>query len=338
MGGGSAADGVGAAGGAGAAGKVGGGAGMGAVAPLGTFAIASTARGNCALDASGAVQCWGSSPNVWPVPAGAFVELHASIDAMCAIRADRTVACFDPPDGSVSGITSVAPTGKVRSLALQRGALCGVDDSGQVFCNSAYTELKAPAGEMFSQVSVGVHLACGIRVADDSVTCWGFAGDAACSVQIPAAGQLMAPAGAFAGISSGFYSTCGLDKTGAVSCWGAGKATDDATAMCMGSPYNLGQAAAPPGAFLSVAVGANHSCGVKTDGTVACWGAGTADVGCPDTGVDCRQSRPPAGTFAQVSVGNLHSCAITADRKVQCWGYPGADAGDGRLVPPMVFQ
>jgi alpha-tubulin suppressor-like RCC1 family protein len=325
---------------AGSAGRAaGGGAGSGNGAPLGDNAIVSTARGNCVLDNEGLVQCWGYQPNVWSPPSGAFVELRASIDSVCAIRADRTFACFDPPTGSVSGTSDLLPTGKVRDLDLARGTVCGVDDAGQAFCNSIFNEMTVPTGESFSRVSVGTEFACGLRVVDGSIMCWGYGGDATCSAQIPDAGQLIAPTGAFSFLSSGFLSNCALNNEGAISCWGAGKSSDDPAAMCMGSIYNVGQAAPPPDKFQSVRIGVNHACGVKSDGTIACWGAGTADVGCPDTGSDCRQSRPPAGTFAQVSVGNLHSCAITADRKVQCWGYPGAGAtGDGRLEPPVVFQ
>lgn len=314
----------------------GGGAGAGTVTPVGKFDLASAERENCALDNAGAIQCWGDAPNPWQVPAGQFVELHASSDAFCAVRADRTVTCFDPPNGSISGVAQLVPSGKVRTLSLHRGALCGVDDSGQAFCNSAYTELKPASGLMLSQLSVGWDLACGIQASNSAITCWGYGGDAACSAKIPDEGQLLPPTGAFVNISSSLYSTCAVGRAGAVSCWGAGKGAADTASRCN---FNFGQAAPPAGQFASVAVGENHSCGVKTDGTLACWGAGTADVACGDTGDDCRQSRPPAGTFVQATVGGHHSCAITAERKVQCWGYPGTSAaGDGRLVPPAAFQ
>ena len=224
-------------------------------------------------------------------------------------------------------------------LALERGALCGVDETGQTFCNSDYPDFAVPSGEEFSQLSVGGLFACGIRLENGSIICWGFPGDSVCVSHTPAAGQLVAPTGDFVSISSGFYSSCALDKTGAVSCWGAGTATDDPAELCMGSTFNLGQAAPPTGTFRSVKVAANHACGVKTDGTIACWGAGTSDEDCPGASANCRQSRPPVGMFEQVSVGNLHSCAITAERKVQCWGYPGAGAtGDEQLTPPVEFQ
>jgi len=314
--------------------------GAGPTTPIGDYAVASTRRGSCALDGTGVIQCWGHQPDPWTIPSGAFVELHGAVEFICAIRADRTVTCFDAPrpsGGNPSGVAALVPKGKVQTLTVDAGTICGTDDTGRAFCNSAYDLLDVPAGEDLSRVSVGSFFACGIRTANDTVTCWGNSGgDADC--KIPALGQLLAPAGAFAAIWSSSYSSCALDKTGAVSCWGAGEAADDPTELCGGKAYNHGQSAPPSGTFRLLGVGATNACGIKTDGAVACWGAGTTDE-CQDIGDNCRQSRPPPGVFEQISVGNYHSCAMTADRKVQCWGYPGSGpTGDGRLAPPGVFQ
>ena len=61
--------------------------------------------------------------------------------------------------------------------------------------------------------------------------------------------------------------------------------------------------------FVSVSAGYRHSCGLRTDATIACWGNnlhGKSDV--------------PAGTFAAVSAGERHSCAIRTDQTIVCWG------------------
>ena len=46
-----------------------------------------------------------------------------------------------------------------------------------------------------------------------------------------------------------------------------------------------------------MSAGARHTCGVRTNGALACWGAN--DVG---------QATPPAGTFTAVSAGGDHTC------------------------------
>ena len=48
----------------------------------------------------------------------------------------------------------------------------------------------------------------------------------------------------------------------------------------------------PPGEFVSVSAGLGHTCGVRTDGSVECWG-----------GDEWGQSTPPPGEFASVSAG-----------------------------------
>jgi hypothetical protein len=65
----------------------------------------------------------------------------------------------------------------------------------------------------------------------------------------------------------------------------------------------------PAGTFTSVSAGQNIVCGVKTDGTIACWG--TVD-----------SSEVPAGTFTSVSVGRDGDvCGVKTDGTVACWYY-----------------
>ncbi len=311
-------------------------AGAAASGGLGAHAIASTRGHTCALDDAGTIHCWGLEETPWQIPTGAFVSLHSSTDAFCAIRADHTVACFDPP-GSTSGLLAYAPQGKLLDLVLSRGFFCGIDEDGAALCDwsaSFASDLSVPPGETFTALSAGYHFACGIRAEDGSVQCWGDEGAEPC-VLGPAAGQLAAPPGRFVAISSRSYSSCAVEENGAVQCWGAGEAGDDPAASCGDILHNYGQSVPPEGSFQTVSVASFHSCGVRTDGSLACWGAGTGDE-CPDVGVHCRQSQPPAGVFAQVSNGTFHSCAMTAERKVQCWGYD--TDGDGRTMPPAVFQ
>ena len=82
----------------------------------------------------------------------------------------------------------------------------------------------------------------------------------------------------------------------------------DDTITCWGG-NNDGQADAPTGAFKTVSAGPIHSCGLRADDTITCWGdnwAGQADA--------------PIGAFKTVSVGGSHSCAVRADDTITCWG------------------
>jgi hypothetical protein len=65
------------------------------------------------------------------------------------------------------------------------------------------------------------------------------------------------------------------------------------------------------GCWVDITVGRNHSCAVKTDGSVTCWGS-DAD----------GQSTPPTGSnFVQISAGYRNTCALDGTTKqVSCWG------------------
>ena len=82
----------------------------------------------------------------------------------------------------------------------------------------------------------------------------------------------------------------------------------DGSITCWGD-NEVGQASSPAGSFVSVSAGRFHSCGVRSDGSVACWG-------------DDRYGRatPPAGSFVSVSAGWLHTCGLRSGGSVACWG------------------
>ncbi|MDE0709715.1 MAG: S-layer homology domain-containing protein [bacterium] len=82
----------------------------------------------------------------------------------------------------------------------------------------------------------------------------------------------------------------------------------------------------PPdeGDFTAVAVGWDHSCGLRRDRTVTCWG---------DNGKG--QAAPPDGEFVAVAAGRSHTCGIDARQEIVCWGWDGrgaTEAPEGRFI------
>ena len=73
----------------------------------------------------------------------------------------------------------------------------------------------------------------------------------------------------------------------------------------------------------SISAGWDHTCEVKTDGTVACWGSDRQG-----------QATPPEGYFASVSVRRGwyrgHTCGVRTDGAVVCWG----NDTHGHATPP----
>ena len=91
----------------------------------------------------------------------------------------------------------------------------------------------------------------------------------------------------------------------------------DGSVACWGW-NNHGQATPPAGEFASVSAGEYHTCGVRRDGSVACWGWNSHG-----------QATPPAGEFASVSAGRYHTCEVKRGGSVACWG----DNRSGQATP-----
>ncbi len=85
------------------------------------------------------------------------------------------------------------------------------------------------------------------------------------------------------------------------------------------------------GSFASVSAGWRHTCGVKTDGSVVCWGS-SADF----FGNVVGQTAPPQGSFRSVSAGADHTCGLKTDGSIACWGSNLHHNGNfvGQSTPP----
>ena len=65
--------------------------------------------------------------------------------------------------------------------------------------------------------------------------------------------------------------------------------------------------------WVQVSVGGYHTCGLKTDGTLACWGYNSAG----------QTAVPSNPNWVQVSGGGEHTCGLKADGMLRCWGDNG---------------
>ncbi len=92
----------------------------------------------------------------------------------------------------------------------------------------------------------------------------------------------------------------------------------DGSVECWGEDL-FGGATPPDGLFSSISAGDRHTCGVKTDGSIVCWGE--------DLFVDATLY---PGSFTLVSAGDDYTCGVKADGSVECWG----DDGYGQATPP----
>ena len=96
------------------------------------------------------------------------------------------------------------------------------------------------------------------------------------------------------------------------------------TITCWGA-YWAGQTTAPDGQYSAVTAGDSHSCGLRTNGTITCWGSnrwGRDYIG---------QADAPGGQYSAVTAGWRHSCALRTNGTITCW----ATTTSSRPTRPM---
>ena len=90
---------------------------------------------------------------------------------------------------------------------------------------------------------------------------------------------------------------------------------------------------APDGGFTAVSAGSIHTCGLRTDGAIECWGDAKSHRDAareewlddlPDDAIVTVHAvssiDAPAGNFNVVSAGGYHTCAIRESGEIACWG------------------
>ncbi len=291
----------------------------------------------CGLTATANVLCWGysfdgqlgngvqfsSNGALAPLAGmGGSLAVTSGEAFSCAIKADRTVACWGRNENGQLGIGST-------SRRLAPAAVPGLAD--------------------VTAISAGGSQVCALR-ASGLVSCWGSnrsgelgdgtTQDRSSPVVVPGLSGVTAIAagGDDFSFGVGFNHTCALKSDGTVWCWGLNNAgqlgrgtTSDAEPVPRAVPGLTGVTA--------ISAGRGHSCALKNDGTVACWGSnGGGQLG---IGSEQSQSRPTAvpGLVDVVAVvaGGYNTCAVKSDGSLFCWGSNQfGGLGDGTLVSKSV--
>ena len=241
-------------------------------------------------------------------------DAPSSVPEAPASVSEAPVSDGDQPTAPTTTTTSVAFSLDFLNPAMEAGGVmvllggvaCGLKADGGIECWGTPRhgfEWHPPDGS-FIALSGG----CGLRP-DQTIECWnGFD----------------PPAGRFTAVSdAGSWHACGVRADQTIECWGDDEVESGPPDKCAVQDrpcHNLGQdgygqASPPGGTFTAVATGWWHSCGLRTDQTIACWGRndfpGNAFPG---------QARPPDGTFTAIAAGYLHSCGVRTDQTIACWG------------------
>ena len=266
-----------------------------------------------------------------PPPGGTFTQVSAGAFTPAGSRA----AAPWPAGGPTLRAQPRPPAAPLVSLALARAAATRARSRAAApwpCWGFAGDDETAPPAGLLTQVSAGDDHTCGVK-SDGTVACWGFNGN----------GEATPPAGRFTQVSEADSVTPAGSR--ATAPWSAGGQAlsdkprpppgrftqvsagffhtcgvkTDGTLACWGSNF-VGEANPPVGLFTQVIAGAAHNCAIKSDGTVACWGDNSFG-----------QATPPGGRFTQISAGGFHTCGLTSDGTLSCWG--DNSLGQGRPRP-----
>jgi alpha-tubulin suppressor-like RCC1 family protein len=228
----------------------------------------------------------------------------------------------------------------VMVTALTSAGPAGADQSSQ------------PSSPAAGALTVGAAHSC--AVAAGAAHCWGFGGDgrlgygSLASIGDDETPGSIAPPDFGPGlvvqaIAAGAGHTGALLSDGTVHCWGFGvngrlgyanvdNIGDDEPAAAAGAVQLGGPATA-------ITAGLAHTCALRVDGAVFCWGyAGQGRLGYGGLGPDPVPTNqdPPSigdtetplsagpvalgGAAIAISAGNDHTCALLATGAVRCWG------------------
>jgi len=139
---------------------------------------------------------------------------------------------------------------------------------------------------------------------------------------------------ALVALSSGASHDCGLDAAGAAYCWGTneygqlGNGTLQSTIPWFNHPDSLFApvTSVPVSggiAFRSLSAGAEHTCGVDTDGGAWCWGRnsdGQLGSGSELAGSPLPRLVRGSTRYTSIAAGGRHTCAIAVGGRAWCWG------------------
>jgi len=287
----------------------------------------------CAV-AGGATSCWGSDrygqfgdgrqgdgPAITLSPVAAFggatlTQLALGEYHACALMPDTSVAC--------------------TGLNLQ-GQL------GDGTTNQRATPATVTGLTGVTQVAAGGNFSCALR-GDQTVSCWGMnANDDVCT---NVNGEYHSPR-AVAGVAgatklaAGSMHMCALLADQTVTCWGTnsyGQLGTSAPASCSTGAH--GPQVIPGLTDVTDLVsGGNHTCALRADGTVACWGYNK--YGQLGDGSTTDRQTPALVTgltgVVRLAAGDGLTCAIVTGGALMCWGSFPYDAPPPAALHPAVI-
>jgi len=266
--------------------------------PIAALALGYTNA--CALMEAGDIVCWGSSVSVFLESGAQAAYRTVSVGAShaCGVSAEGEVLCWgrnslgalgdgttenreEPVEavGLAGGATAVA-AGVDFSCAVHRGGVrCwGSNDNGQVG-DGTYAVRLIPVDVIgldsgFAGVTAGVFHACA-WTNEGEAWCWGenLSGQLGDGTGYNSSHPVKVDgiAGGVSSVAAGGSHTCALTRAGGVMCWGNNDhgQLGDGTKDSRKAPVDV---SGLTGGVIALAAGTGHTCALRKDGFVQCWG------------------------------------------------------------------
>jgi alpha-tubulin suppressor-like RCC1 family protein len=312
--------------------------------------VAAGGVNSCALLGDGTVSCWGDN---------SLGELGRGDSIDSSVATPTQVVGLS----GVAAIIVAGPGFDDVTSNIQDHFACALLATGTVDCWGESTKDEVGAGVDFGRIvfpsampvagvasAVALGLAASgacVVVADGGVSCWGngFAGvlgEAVTEDSSPSPVAIQGLSGPAAEVTGGVYHRCALLRDGTASCWGSDVGSSGllgAGSAVAGTIARTPVAVTDLSGVVQIAAGPFHTCAVRTDGTVWCWGQndkGQVGGGPTKCALVPMQVKGVTGAKA-ISVGQAFSCALLGTGEVQCWGDDAAgELGNGTTAatPP----
>lgn len=278
----------------------------------------------------------------------AIAAIDSGANHNCAVRPDHSLECWGVNTSGQLGLgdnmwrpspKQVGADNNWRHVTAGGAHTCAINTNGELFCwgentdgqlgrpDQTYTTNPSQVGKDtdWHSVSAGTRHTCAIK-ANHHLWCWGNnddgqlgVGEVGKRVHVP---TLVTGDQVWGSVAAGENHTCAVQLDGVLKCWG-----DNASGQLgVVESYNKSGSVHQVGDdqnWTAVAVGGKHSCALKTDTSLWCWGSNMFGQLGTSTSETFRSTPQRVGTdlgWTSVDLGKQHSCATRIDGRLWCWG------------------